>query len=402
MRHEREHQAPRMRVTHVVRQFSPSVGGIEEVVLNLARHQRETHGIDARVITLDSVFADRGRRLPHQAVVSGVPVERVRWWGSRRYPIAPGVFRHVLQADIVHVHAIDFFADFLALTRVLHRRPMVVTTHGGIFHTGRQARLKRLWFATITRLALKAFKAVIACSDNDAALFARLRPPHLVTIENGADVAKLRTVGGPPPLPGRILCIGRFASHKRIGALFPLLAALRRRSPEWTLVVAGVEWGETAADLARQAEKAGVADAVRIIVGASDKALATEAAEATWFGCASAFEGFGVAAVEAAAAGLIPILSRIPTFERLASELPVAVLFDPGAPDQAALDILAQDAACRDRAEPVREALRQAAERYDWAHAAAQHAALYEAILHSTAAAGATRGPQPHPAHHSA
>jgi alpha-1,3-mannosyltransferase len=43
--------------------------------------------------------------------------------------------RHLRDADIVHVHAIDFFFDFLGWTKPLHGKKLVVSTHGGFFHT---------------------------------------------------------------------------------------------------------------------------------------------------------------------------------------------------------------------------------------------------------------------------
>ncbi len=123
-----------------------------------------------------------------------------------------------------------------------------------------------------------------------------------------------------------------------------------------------------------------MAGAVRFVVGAADAELAREAAGASWFGCASAFEGFGVAAVEAAAAGLIPVLSRIPTFERLAASLPEAVLFEPDDPEAAAAAVTELDRSLPDRP-AVRAALAQAAGRHDWSAVSARYAALYRDIL---------------------
>lgn len=364
----------------MVRQFSPSIGGIEDVVLNLARNQRNTFGIDAQVATLNRVFTDPDTVLPAEAEIEGIPVHRVQWWGSSRYPLAPGILQHVMKADLVHVHAIDFFVDFLAITKPLHRRPLIVSTHGGIFHTGRQARLKRLWFNTVTRASLKASDAVVASSQNDAMLFAGLRPPSLKTIENGVDITKLSRSPGAEPLPHRILALGRFTPHKRLGTLFELLASLRRRAPDWTLVVAGIEAGETKNGLEAQAAVCGVADAVRFLVGASDDALAREAALATWFASASAFEGFGVAAVEAVAAGLIPVLSEIPTFARLISTLPAGLLFDPALPEQAAQDLAALDIVYAPRRAEIRRQLAAAVEVFDWRIVTGQFLSLYATL----------------------
>lgn len=48
-----------MKIIHVVRQFSPSVGGLEDSVLSVAFEQRAM-GIDAQVITLNTVFNREG------------------------------------------------------------------------------------------------------------------------------------------------------------------------------------------------------------------------------------------------------------------------------------------------------------------------------------------------------
>jgi alpha-1,3-mannosyltransferase len=354
---------------------------MEDTALNLARRQRAEYGLDARVVTLDRLFTHQAERLPKNALIDGVPVTRLSWRGSTRYPIAPGVLSHVMRADIIHVHAIDFFFDFLALTKLVHRKPMLVLTQGGFFHTPYRAALKRVWFSTITRMSLSAYNAVVAGSENDAKLFSTLRPKNLVTIENGADVTKLSRDKPLLRAPRRILSIGRFAPHKRISVLFDLLAALRRISPDWEIVVAGVAWGQTEAELRAQAAAAGVDQSVRFIVGASDAELAEEAASATWFGCASAFEGFGIAAVEAAAVGLIPILSKIPTFERLVGVLGAGILFDPADVDSAANEVSRLEQTIETDGEAIRAGLSKAAEVYDWSGVTARYVALYSKIM---------------------
>jgi alpha-1,3-mannosyltransferase len=104
-----------MRIAHVTRQFTPAVGGLENVVHNLARAQL-SGGHQVRVITLNRDFARPDLVLPARENIEGIDVVRLPYRGSRRYPIAPTVLRHIKGADIVHVHAIDFFFDFLALT----------------------------------------------------------------------------------------------------------------------------------------------------------------------------------------------------------------------------------------------------------------------------------------------
>lgn len=68
----------KLKILHICRQFSPSVGGLEDSVLNLARSQRQNLGVDAQVLTLDSVFGRPGK-LPHRDMVDDIPVTRIAW-----------------------------------------------------------------------------------------------------------------------------------------------------------------------------------------------------------------------------------------------------------------------------------------------------------------------------------
>ena len=164
-----------MRIVHVVRQFHPAVGGMEDVVKALASAQiRGNHQV--RVVTLDRIFnAPKAARLPRFENLGGIEVVRVPYVGSKRYPIAFSAIRHIRDADIVHVHGIDFFFDYFAWTAPFHRRRLVVSTHGGFFHTGFAARLKQFYFKTVTRLSLSRYAAVAAVCPTVANLRSR---PH--------------------------------------------------------------------------------------------------------------------------------------------------------------------------------------------------------------------------------
>ena len=360
-------------VIHVVRQFRPSVGGLEDAVLNLAREQREA-GVDARVVTLDRIFTNPDVVLPAEQVVEGIPVRRLPWRGSSRYPLAPSVLDAISGASLVHVHGIDFFFDFLALTKALHGRRLVATTHGGFFHTQFQSRLKRLWFGSITRMSARAYDGIAACSAGDAEMFASIGNGRVSLIENGVNAGKFAGKDGVQRDPSRLLYFGRFCAHKRIGAAFAILAALRAQGGNWSLVVAGTPSDLSAADLQTAAAQAGVADHVRFRISPDDAAIADEAARASFYICPSAHEGFGIAAVEAAGAGLVPVLSSIAPFAKLVDRLGAGMLIDPAAPDDAAAQIRALAA---DDLAPIRERLARAARAYGWREAAAKYADLY-------------------------
>ena len=192
-----------MNIVHVVRQFYPAVGGLEGVVRELASAQVAA-GHHVRVVTLNRVFsATQDRVLPKHDVVDGAEVVRVSFFGSPRYPLAPSAIRFIRDADIVHVHAIDFFCDYLAWTKPLHRKKLVISTHGGFFHTPYAARLKRLYFSTITRMSLAWYDGVAAVSVADRELFGRIRKHGIVCIENGVNVSKYANASSDSADKGR-------------------------------------------------------------------------------------------------------------------------------------------------------------------------------------------------------
>ena len=102
----------------------------------------------------------------------GLAVRRMRHWGPRRYPVAPAALRAIRGYDLVHIHAIDFFVDYLSLLRLFHRIPLVVSTHGGFFHTQRARAFKEWYFKTVTRQSLGGVGAVVCVSQHDREMFA--------------------------------------------------------------------------------------------------------------------------------------------------------------------------------------------------------------------------------------
>jgi alpha-1,3-mannosyltransferase len=366
-----------LKVLHIVRQFSPSVGGLEMSVFSLARAQRDV-GIDARVVTLDRVFG-HPEILAHEDNVAGVPVRRLSWLGSSRYPLAFSVLPHLRGADLVHVHAIDFFFDFLALTRPLHGRSMIASTHGGFFHTRHRQALKTFWFNTATRLSIRAYARIVACSHSDAALFASRAGARLTVIENGIDPVRLMGASAETQTK-TIICFGRFALHKRIGQVFLLLARLLAGDSGWRLIVAGRDADQTAPQLRAMAQAAGVGGETRFEIDPSDAALRGLIGEASYFTCLSAYEGFGLAAVEAMSAGLLPLLSGIAPFRRLVEQSHAGMIVDIDDPAGSAALVqatLSAPAAYVLRRNRIMEAVR----RYDWGAVAVQYAQVYDEAI---------------------
>ncbi len=69
-------------------------------------------GHTVQVATLRLLFAT-GAMAPAESVEAGLAVRRMRHWGPRRYPVAPAALGEIRGYDLVHIHAIDFFVDYL-------------------------------------------------------------------------------------------------------------------------------------------------------------------------------------------------------------------------------------------------------------------------------------------------
>ncbi|MEA9579991.1 glycosyltransferase family 4 protein [Xanthomonas nasturtii] len=372
-----------MKVVHVVRQFHPSIGGMEEVVLNVARQHQANSADTVEVVTLDRVFTDPGAQLAPQETYQGLPIRRIGYRGSSRYPLAPSVLGAIGSADVVHLHGIDFFYDYLAVTKLLHGKPMVVSTHGGFFHTAYASRMKQLWFQTLTRTSALAYSRVIATSENDGDLFAKVvSPARLRVIENGVDVEKYAGQGAATP--GRtMLYFGRWSVNKGLIETLELLKAMLARDPHWQLIIAGREYDLNEADLRKAIAERGLQDKVQLSMSPSQEQLRALMQQAQFFVCLSRHEGFGIAAVEAMSAGLIPILSDIPPFVRLASESGQGVIVNRDRIEAAADQVQALALTADGDFATRRAASMAYVSRYDWKHVVGRYIDEYHSALGS-------------------
>lgn len=366
-------------IVHVVRQFHPGVGGLEDFVANLAAQQL-ARGHDVRVVTLDRIFDDpTARRLPARAEWDGISIERVPYRGSGRYPIAPRVLRSISHADIVHVHGVDFFCDFAAATAWLHEKPLVLSTHGGFFHTPFLRSFKRLYFNTVTRASLSQYAAVIACSEEDYRTFAPVARSRMELIPNGVDVAKFEGLGDPKSRT--LIYFGRLAPNKQLTRLIDWFAGLSRRG-HWRLVIAGKPTGVDPAELIGRAQAAGISDRFELRETPSSADLVKLISRSTSYCCASSYEGFGLAAIEGASAGLYPVLSDIPAFRESLRRLGFGMLVDfenPGSWDDS-YDLFERSIASFHN-DFTKQQVRRQLSQFGWPDAARRFEEVYARVL---------------------
>ncbi len=367
----------KLRIAHVVRQYFPSVGGMEGVVANIARMQHQQYGHTPTIITLDRLFRGSPAHLIPSEMVEGIPVIRLPYVGSTRYPVCLQVLKQIRDVDVVHVHGIDFFFDYLALTKRFHQRPMIATTHGGFFHTNFASSLKKVFFNTVTRLSSRAYQRIIASSANDGAGFSRIAGDRVVTIENGVDVEKYFDQAAMQP-ERTLIYFGRWSSNKGLPELINLFHALVQIEPRWKLIIAGRAYDLSKAQLQELVQQAGLQQQVTIHDSPDDDSLRGLIGQASYYACLSHHEGFGLAAIEAMSAGLTPILSDIAPFRKVIQESGAGLLVNANNHQETSRSLLTLHEEMSAKFFATRDQLQTFASRYHWKHAIAEYENQYQ------------------------
>jgi glycosyltransferase involved in cell wall biosynthesis len=303
-----------MRVALACDWFLPRMGGIELHLRDLALALRR-RGMDARVVTTT----------PGAEVVDDVPVHRVR------AALAPGAgFAYTPQAlrsladvihaerfDLVHAHAsvVSPVAYGAALAGARAGLPTVLTFHSMLHRSALLLGATEALFGwSRDRIVLSAVSSVVAGQA------ARWIPGAAVAIlPNGIDVSFWRgTEGGRATQNGEVLVVSamRLSRKKRALGLVRAFADAVRfvgGTPSMRLVIAGD--GPDRDAIRRLAAELCVADRVELPGQLSRDELRALYGRAHAFVLPSERESFGIAALEARAAG-VPVIAMLATGAR--------------------------------------------------------------------------------------
>lgn len=313
-----------MKVLHVIASVSASYGGPSRAMLDIER-ALSTRGIEVTTVTTND---DGGAGT--LAVACGTPVPTdgaTRWYFPRDthfYAVSLGLsrwlHRHIEQFDVVHIHGLFSFAP-VAAARIARRagvpyvlRPFGVLNRYGM--TERRPLLKRLSLAVLEGPLIEAASAVQFTSraERQEAAVLNLQCKAVViplgidtsgSTKPSANGGSDRTADGP-----RILYLSRIDPKKNLEALLAALGRLQARYPDIVLDIAGEGAPNYVQKLQSLASDLGVAGRVRWHGFVADRAKADLFAGATVFALPSFSENFGIAVVEALAAGLPCVVSR--------------------------------------------------------------------------------------------
>jgi glycosyltransferase involved in cell wall biosynthesis len=293
-----------MRIVHAADSFAPDIGGIEQQVEALARRQ-QADGHDVTVITAVNADVDLGldvvRASPGRWLTVAFP-----WRDWRRFA---QVLDDGQPIDVVHAHFTVISPVAIYVARAASRRgiPVAITVHSLWWQVAVATRICTLPFGWgRTRAVWSGVSAVAA-----AHVRRTLRGVGEVSVvPNLVDVAWWQ--------PGeqsyetdadvRLVLVGRLKKRKHVGAFISALAEARARlGTDATVSVTIVGEGPRRADLERQIRTLGLTDWVSLLGHREPAEIRTLLHRSHLFVATSRQESFGIAALEARAAGL-PVL----------------------------------------------------------------------------------------------
>ena len=337
------------------------------------------NGHKVQVATLRLLFAT-GAMAPRESVEAGLVVRRMRHWGPRRYPVAPAALQAIRGYDLVHIHAIDFFVDYLSLLRLFHRIPLVVSTHGGFFHTQRARAFKEIYFKTVTRQSLGGVGAVVCVSQHDRAMFGKIvRPERLRVIENGANIDRFWSLKKKVE-PGLILGIARLAENKRVEKVLEAMALLKNRYPCMRLEWIGADFAGLRATLERRVDELGLTGRVRFHGAVSGEEMYRLLERANLFVSASSYEGFGLSTIEAMSAATVVVVTAVGVHPDIVEDGVSGLLIGQDAAGLAGQMecVLSMPA---EKLASMGDVARAATRRFSWAQIVPKYEQLYREVL---------------------
>lgn len=306
-------------ILHVIPSVAARYGGPSAAIVGMCRAIRQT-GSDVLIVTTD---ADGPGRLdvPLGSVTTfeELPTiffrrqatEALKWSA----PLAAWLRRHVAEYDVVHAHAVFSHAP-LAAARACRAAgvPYIVRPLGTLdpWSVDRKAWRKRTLLRFGAREALTGASAMHYTTSEEQRLaesgFPELAPG--VVIPLGIDDRCFIDGSPTPSAAPYALVLCRLDVKKRIEWAIDAWHQLDREGQRtWRLVIAG-GGDESYVDHLRQRAAAGPAAGRIVFTGwVSGDAKATWLREASTFLVASHQENFGVAMVEAMAAGVPPVVT---------------------------------------------------------------------------------------------
>lgn len=330
-----------MRLTHVTLRYPPASGGVEAYTWNLVERLRAA-GEDVSVETTNL-------RTHHPATFLAEPLQDppyvhrhpVRTLGPLAYPIPRGLYSSLIShpSSLIHAHGFWYAPADIAARACRRRIPFVLNP----YYSRRPKALWTAYRALIGRKTISAADAIVVISPHEEHLLRAdgftLRRTEL--IPPGIEPAEFE-IKREDPFTARglsdrrvLFFAGRIARGKGVDLLLRAFATIRRSAPDTHLVIAGEDFGERK-EFASLARALGCDRRVTWLGHVSRETLLAGYQHATVFLFPSRYEAFGIAALEAQAAGCPVVATNTAALPFVVEDGVTGLLVRPEDPDDLA------------------------------------------------------------------
>jgi glycosyltransferase involved in cell wall biosynthesis len=342
-----------MKLIIVTPYFYPSLGGVQNYVLNIARGLNKEYGHSIVIITSGSKENEIKKRrfegmtvyeLPYQFKLSNTPIS-FKWKKQIEKIISSE------KPDIINAHTpVPFIADIAE--RASKNVPFILTYHNDLVKVSAFGSfLAKFYNITITNKTLRQSNAIISTSKyySERSRYLKKWQAKVDIVSPGVDVERFNTKVNKTWLkekhPGKklVLFVGSMQqthAHKGVDVLIRAIAQSRKQVNTIQLILAGT--GNAMPIYKELTISLGVDDIVKFPGMVTEKDLAKYYAGADVFVLPSTneSEGFGMVLAEAMACGTPVIGSKVGGIPSLINDRKTGLLVKPASPTELSKTII--------------------------------------------------------------
>lgn len=333
-----------LKVLHIIPSVAPSRGGPSKAVIEMVTALREL-GIDAEIATTND-DADNLLEVPLSTLIDYKTVP-IRFFGRLSKPVAvrefaySGTFKHWLNKnieryDIIHVHAVFSFVSTYAMWLARkHNKAYVVRPIGQLedWSLAQSHTKKKYYLKLIEQDNLENANAVHFTANSEREQVLKRFPLlKAVTIPLGINKSATLTNQKSPPNwtlkqnIASILYLSRLHPKKGLELLLKALSDIKDN--DFQLIIAGSGDADYEHSLKQLLTKLGLNNKCNFIgfIEGEEKQRLLDASDI--FALTSYSENFGIAVLEAMAAGAMPFISKEVALSEIVAENQLGVVCD--------------------------------------------------------------------------
>jgi len=276
-------------IIHIVRIFHPNIGGMENLVHEIADRQVN---LGKKVLVITSDLKRDGEKVVTD-LKRNYEIFRVKSFLFKGIFLPTELFGKLPECKLLHCHGMDPLVDFL--TFKIKFDELVISPHGGFFHTLNMLLFKKIYFYSISKLIARMNPKYMCISQNDIELVSKLSDNVHFMGCGSSDVKFSLAKSG-------VVTFGRISPNKCIN---DAIDVFRNNFPQENLIIAGPN---------PEGIKINIVQNVEYLGPVSSAELEDLIEKSKYFISMSSYEGLGMALIEAIKGGLIPVVREIDSY----------------------------------------------------------------------------------------